>query len=822
VKLPTPVFPVAVLLSPRPPARLAFRAAIAAAVAPGRRLAALATALLCALPWAAPAARAQGDSAVISGVVQNAANGEPIVRAQVTVYAGAGTTSPRASSFTDDRGRFRFVDLPVGTLSVRVRALGYLAKSVTTTLVDGTPASLTIALTAVPVRLAPVQSEARARERERFESVPEVGALTVNGKAMAEVPSIGETDVLRAVQLLPGVIARNDYDAGYSVRGGESDQNLVLLDGIPVYNPFHLGGLFGTFLDEEVQDVNLLTGGFASEYGGRLSSVLDVKSSAEARRGVHGTAEASLLASHVALGGSLPDNKTSWNIAGRRTYADKIAGLFTSTPLPYHFQDAQAHLLRELPRGGELSLTAYAGDDFLTGTFAQFQPDSENVGGGNFEFGWGNRLVGMTWDQPLGPGAHIPLGNRQLISLGDSAQFLMRASYTQFATTLNLGAGSYVLHNHVQEVHSHTALTWFQDAHSRTLGAEVDQHRLVYEIGSPQAGTDIFRLTQNPLSEAVWYDDAWRTGDRLLMRFGLRGEHVTGTTWYGISPRGAVRYFLNRDVAITAAGGQYAQWIHAVRNEDTPIRIFDFWVSADNYVKVSTAQHAVLGAERWFGETRFVRVEGYYKRYHNVPEPNPADDPTVRGDEFNLLEGASYGLDVLVKELGSGPLSGWLAYSYAFSDRVRGDFRFPPAQDRRHNLNLVATYRTTRGYVFGARFGYGSGLPYTDIVGQIVRRSYDPSTNTWTTNGGGVDQSIEPVGGDRNGARYPGFQRLDLSVQRHWIHGRTTWTPYFSVVNAYNKRNVFIYSFDYTANPPTREATSQFPILPTVGLSVEW
>jgi hypothetical protein len=777
-----------------------------------------ALALALALGVAAVRAPAQSDSTgTLRGVVRNAASGEPIVRASVTAVVG--NVAVRSVA-TDDTGRFSISRLPAGAVLLKVRALGYRATETQAVVVAGEAADVTVPMSAVPVRLSTVQTEARARERERFESVPDVGSLTVSGKSLATVPVVGEADVLRAVQLLPGVVARNDYDAGYSVRGGETDQNLVLLDGIPVYNPFHLGGLFGTFMDETVQDVNLLTGGFPSSYGGRLSSVLDVVSNTEARRGLHGTAEASLLASHVALGGALPDGKTSWNIAGRRTYADAVAGMFTDTPLPYHFQDAQAHLHREMPHGGTLTATAYWGDDVLAGTFADFTADSESVGGGDFSFDWGNKLAGLTWTQPLGAGASIPLGAGRALTLGDSADLMVRASYTTFGTTLDLGSGSFVLHNHVQEMHSSAALTWYTGRHARTVGAEVSPYRLEYQVTSPQVGANLFELGQHPVSTSLWVDDAWRLRDRLLLRVGGRGEHLTGTSWYGLSPRAAVRYFVNRDLAVTVAGGQYAQWIHAVRNEDTPIRIFDFWVSADRFVKVSTAQHVVAGAERWFGDTRFVRAEGYYKRYHDLPEPNPADDPTLRGDEFTIMDGSTYGLDVLVKQIEAGAVGGWISYGYAVSARARDGVRFAPAQDRRHNLNVVATWRTPRHYIIGARFGYGSGTPFTDIAGQIVRRVYDGTTNLWDS--GIVTRDIEPVGGNRNGARYPDFQRLDLSVTRHFDHGRTVWTPYLSLVNAYNRKNVFIYTFDYTANPPTREATSQFPILPTVGLSVDF
>jgi hypothetical protein len=260
--------------------------------------------------------------------------------------------------------------------------------------------------------------------------------------------------------------------------------------------------------------------------------------------------------------------------------------------------------------------------------------------------------------------------------------------------------------------------------------------------------------------------------------------------------------------------------MHAVRKEDVPVRIFDFWVASDRYIDVSTAQHLIAGVERWLSDARFVRIEAYGKRYQAIPEQNDAADPAVRGDEFTLADGRSYGVDVLVRQLESRRLNGWLAYSYGVSTRERDGRRYFPAQDRRHNLNAVASYRSGRGYVFGARMGFGSGLPYTPIEGEIVRRTYDGGQNCFDC--GIATRSIEPVGGERNSRRYPLYNRLDLSVTRAYRVRGALLSPYLSVVNAYNWPNVFIYTWNYSLHPPTSKSISQFPLLPTLGLTVQF
>src|SRR5438067_5375848 len=240
--------------------------------------------LLVASVALATAARAQPTAAGAVRVrVSSATSGEPVPRAVLTLEA-PNVTTRRATA--DDAGAALVRGLAPRVWTVRARALGYQPAQSTVIVRGGDTAVVALRLAPAAHQLPTIRSEERATERAQFEHTPDAGQITLTGSALRSVPSIGEPDVLRAAQLLAGVVARNDYTAGYNVRGGEGDQNLVLLDGIPVYNPFHLGGLFGTFIDQEVGSVDMLVGGFPAEYGGRLSSVLDVHTRDPARSGV--------------------------------------------------------------------------------------------------------------------------------------------------------------------------------------------------------------------------------------------------------------------------------------------------------------------------------------------------------------------------------------------------------------------------------------------------------------------------------------------------------------------------------------------------------
>ena len=744
----------------------------------------------------------------LEGTVVDSATGAPKPGVAVTLD-GTGR-----GMLTDAAGHFSLGELAPAVYVLRTRQIGTRPVERTVTVRTGATTTVTLAIADAPITLTAVRARARSPERDRFELSPSIGAISLTANNAKHVPSFGEPDILRTVQLLPGVNARNDFSSGFNVRGGESDQNLILLDGYPIYNPFHLGGLFSTFLDETVGAIDLLTGGFGASHGGRLSSVLDVTSSEPERSGIHGTATVSAISSSLTLGSASADGRSSWTMSGRRTYADKLVSALSDKSFPYHFSDAQFHGVRALGKGDlRLEVSAYAGADVLDGDFATFGDSaSAGGGGGTFVFGWANQLVGATLRDIWRDSVRLPV-----LGTADSIGAEQHVSFTRFATLLDLGAGAFSLTNSVHELRVAGDVHWHRGAHERRLGYEASGYAIRYDVNSSATQSTLFQLAQHPTASALYYQEQWKPTKQVIVEAGLRAEHLTGRNWSGLEPRVSAKYFVTPDFALTAAVGEYAQWLHSLNREDIPVRIFDFWVVSDQYVPVSTARHYVLGMEQWLGPLRFARVEGWVKQYNHLLEQNTADDPGVRGDEFLESTGRSFGFDVLLRQLDVGPVGGWLAYTYGVSARARNAVSYWPGHDRRHNLNVVGTYKPGAHYTFSARLGVASGTPYTDIVGQVVRRAYNPRTHSFDDKERG---DLEPVGGVRNGARYPLFQRLDLGVSRASEWRGLHLMPYLSVVNAYNAQNVFIYTFDYTKNPPTRQSESQFPFLPSIGMTV--
>jgi len=322
---------------------------------------------------------------------------------------------------------------------------------------------------------------------------------------------------------------------------------------------------------------------------------------------------------------------------------------------------------------------------------------------------------------------------------------------------------------------------------------------------------------QKPTSAALWVEDLWRVSSRWIVDGGLRAEALTGREWAGLSPRVTLKFLATPELAFTVGVGRATQWMHSLAG-DGPLRYFDVWVASDSFTPVSAAWHYVAGVERRIPNGS-VRVEGYLKQYDRVMEANWSEDPAIRGDEFFADQGRSYGADMIARYQPATVLGGWVSYTYGVSARTRDGVTWAPGHDRRHDLNVVAMWRLSQ-YRLGARFGYASGTPYTAIVGQVARRVYDPSRDQWGT--GDPPIYVEPLGGPHNGARFPANHRLDLDASREFhVHGGIV-APYVSVVNAYNAKNIFIYRYDYSTDTPTRKAISQFPIVPSLGVRIDF
>lgn len=666
-----------------------------------------------------------------------------------------------------------------------------------------------------PQALPTITTIADRPEKELFQARPNVGFVTITGRELAAAPRFfGESDILRAVRLLPGVNARNDFSVGMNVRGGEADQNLVLLDGFPIYNPFHMGGLFGAFVEPMVDRVDFFTGAFPARYGGRLSSVLDVRSRVEPRTGVHGRVDASFIATTLSLGSGLQGGKGTWTVAARRTYADKFVDLISDEVLPYHFRDAQAHVELVAPGDVRIGITGYSNVDKLNGKEEDEVDFNGNPNEGDpFLLAWGNKLLGVSAEKVFRDRPRL-----WGMTFGDSAVLSQRLSTSRFKLHMDIFGSFLTLNNPVSDHRASGSLTFFNNKHDRAVGYELGSQRYRYGANFPAIIYPSDSVVNANRSASVFIDDLWRPSHQWLIQAGLRYDQVEALGGV-LQPRISVKYFVTPELAVTAAYGEFTQWAHTLAREDVPIRALDFWVGSDDRAPPSRARHYIGGVERWFGGLRALRVEGWVKQYPSLVEQNPYSALYVNGDEFNRLDGYSYGGDLMLRQLSNGRFSGWVAYNFAFSSRRNAlGQRFFPGHDRRHEMNVVGSW-TGKQWVKSMRFNVATGTPYSVNVGEFNRLEYSPSTQGYPGYNGEFSQLLA---GPRNANRVPIAQRLDVSLTRRALGQGVTWSPYISVMNVYNAKNYFAYLFDYSSRPPQRVKLQQLPIFPTVGLSVAW
>ena len=648
--------------------------------------------------------------------------------------------------------------------------------------------------------------EARARERARFDSVAQTSTFSLSARDLIGAPGLLEADVMRVVQLLPGTVARNDYSIGYNVRGGESDQNLVRLDGMTILNPSHLGGLFSTFDVNAVDHADFLTGGFPAEYSGRLSSVLDVAlRSRQPRASSWPCRRVDALGQGPRRGAGGPRVDPA-----RRppTYADQMVKAFTDNELPYAFTDLVGKLHYPYGANGDVAITGYWGRDAL---LLNLISDSAGRTPVDLALAWGNRLLGVTWRHPMG-----------------AAVLEQRLSYTGFASDLELRPDLVRYDNPASVWSAMSSLSFTGRNHHVKLGASFEGYDLRYTIVNPAipnragtAGQPLTRVLQHALPARVWaafVDDQWRPTPALLLRAGIRAERVAGADVTTVAPRAAFKVFLSPNLALTGSLGRYYQVIQSLADQDCRSRSTSSgWARTAGFpwrTRIMSWRESSTG---WgLARARRFPLRRITRRFGASSARNPASRCATRATYSSRSRGTPGAWTCCCAATWAVRAAGSPTASSRPS-AVAGAESYPPAHDRRHSLNVVVQSPGPLGSAFGLRFGFGSPLPYTALVGSWSHGEYSPTSGTFTPGG-----NTEPLPGPLNGARYPAYSRLDAGFRWHARKWGLDWQPYLDAVNLLNRRNLFTYFFDSEATPPTRTAFYQLPIFLAAGLEVAW
>jgi len=754
----------------------------------------------------APILNAQSLWFSIYGTVTDQKTGENLAGATITIEELKNT-----GTITNAYGYYSVL-VPQGQYKLHIQYMGYDSKEFYVTVRENKLVNIDLAEKPVQLDNITVRSE----KPDRNLSALEMGNNKINPRQTEQVPVLfGEHDILKTIRLMLGVKSAGDGNSGFYVRGGGADQNLILLDEAPVYNPFHVLGFFSVFNSEAVWDATLLKGLIPAEYGGRASSVLDIKMKEGNLKDYCVTGSIGVISSNLTVEGPVKNEKSSFIISGRRTYADMFLKLSSDEDLKntsLYFYDLNMKTNFKINERNRLYLSGYFGRD--------------NFGFSNhFGFDWGCKTGTIRWN-------HI--FSERLFS---NSTF----TYSDYSYNINLKESSDVsMRSGITDLNWKEDFTFYKNSRNTLkFGTNLIYHDFAPGKIIPGENSAYNALTiddRKAIESAFYFSGNRVSTPRLKLYYGFRlalftnigpgnfyvlnenGE-VRDTVTYnkfklvktqgGLEPRLGFNYRVNRSTSVKGSATRIYQFVHLLSNSTTS-EPTDVWIPSSDNVKPQIADQVSIGLFKNFNKNRFESsVEGYYKRLHNqIDYKNGADlvfNSTVES-ELVFGKGWSYGIEFLLKK-NYGRLNGWLAYTWSktmrqFDDINNGD-PFPDRHDRTHDLSIVGMYELSDKLTVSANWVFSTGDAVTFPSGKY---EIDGKTVSYYT--------------ERNGYRMPNTHRLDIGVT--WIRKKTrkfesSWN--FSVYNAYARENpYYIYFRESEENPGTREAVqvSLFKIVPSV------
>ena len=736
------------------------------------------------------------SAAVLSGYTRDASSGEPL--AFVNVYLTDGSVG----TVSDRTGYYLLGNVPAGRLQVSFSMVGYQTLDTTLVFNADKPLRFDARLQPEPI---PVGEVTVSAQRQRFNREIDLGVRRLDVRDLQIAPGFIEQDLFKSLQLLPGVVSISDLASALYVRGGSPDQNAVLLDGVPIYNPYHLGGLFSTFNLDAVSAAELNSGAFPAQYGGGVSSVLDVEMREGNTERYAGRWDLGILTTKAVLEGPLP--KGSFLVAGRRTYIDAVTwtlGRLFRHPeyhLPYYFYDLQTKANFDISNRDRLTLSGFIGDDIIN--------IADSLDRVNFR--WGNYTLAAKHRHIFSPRlllTSLLTNGRNRVGLDAESRYGGETSRVKLNMSIN-------------DIGLRQDITWFPES-SHTLRAGWEGKSISLRN---QFITDTLRLwdmSDRPWSASAYASDNWRIIPPLLLNLGFRAEYFTSGRHFRLSPRLGAKFFLQEDLALTAGYGHYYQFLSIPFPVDeieakVPAFLFQQWIPADDKLKPVQAIHYVLGAEKWFRSDIRLRAEAYYKNMANLLQTSSfLPDPFAPGGEadsirFETGTGWATGAELLLNYRGS-----WLGYSLAWTRRRFGEADFYQVFDARHNVNFGWSFDLGRAWNISLQWVFRSGFPETGPVGQYQHVIEEPGQEPrfyWT-----------PVYGRRGNFRLPPYHRLDAGINKSFHIGRLPCSFYLQVVNVYARKNALWYNYYQDENGRlVREATTFLPIpIPSIGIRGEF
>ncbi|MFN3952021.1 MAG: TonB-dependent receptor [Thermaurantimonas sp.] len=669
-------------------------------------------------------------------------------------------------------------------------------------------------------------------DRKQAESV-QMSSIELPMKTVKKIPMLfGETDLLRAIQYLPGVQSGNEGFTGIYVRGGSPDQNLILLDGVPVYNASHLFGFFSVFNNDAIKSVQLYKGGFPARFAGRLSSVIDITMKEGNMRRFGGEGSIGLIASRLTVEGPIVKDKASFIVSGRRTYLDLltrplIASQSDGSTGGYYFGDFNTKLNYIVDAKNRLYLSYYGGVDrfFFRDRFSS--PQGTQILEGGLQ--WGNNTGSLRWNHLFNNKMFVNTTlnytrykfktyfsekNSSTPAVNISAQFF---SYIQDFSIRSdweyaINSNNYLRFGAVSTLHD------FRPGAAELKDASISLDSLV----------DFSKRIQS-IENGFYIEDEISVGDRTKVNLGLHyaQNFVRNASYHGLQPRISGRYLLNDRASIKGSYVMMQQFIHLLSNTGIGLPT-DLWVPATDLIKPQIAHQSALGASYSMSSMYEFSVEVYYKYMNHLIEYKNGASYFSTNDWQTQVhtggQGWNYGLELFAeKKLGN--TTGWIGYTLSWSwrqfEELNNGLPYPFRFDRRHDVSVVVNHKFSDRFDIGLTWVYGTGIATNIPMGQFATLPID----YWN---GYSPIFLDPdrvtsvmYYGDRNSFRMPPYHRADIGLNFHkkmYQFIERTWN--ISFYNLYSRRNPFFLYVDYfnEGNPDkgVYKLVSLFPIIPSV------
>lgn len=745
------------------------------------------------------------EKATLSGYIKDAASAETLIGA--SVYA----PQLKIGTTTDFNG-FYSLNLPKGKHQLQIGFIGYETKTVEIEVSGNNKLDVKLASSSTQLTEVTVTDQVKAANVEDMKMSSEVLSI----KTIKEIPAfMGEVDVLKAIQALPGVQSGGEGTTGYFVRGGSADQNLVLLDGATVYSPSHLMGFFSVFNADVIKEAELYKGGVPAQYGGRSASLLDIKQRNGSSDKFHGNGGLGLIASRLSLEGPIQKGKSSFLVAGRRTYADVFTRMSSKPELKnsvMYFYDLNGRLNFRLGEKDVVTLSGYYGDDVLK--------NKEQL-----SWNWGNRTATANWKH----------------SFSNKLYADISALYSDFNYTLGVNSTANSELEWKARINDETLKADFTYlANSRfsfKVGAASIYHTIqpgVIDISGGETETSFELETQHALESSAYLSSTIKVNDEFTIDAGLRysmfqniggtvnrygddTEPLSSTTYDarefhgtqgGLEPRLSMRHMLGTSSSIKMSYNRMRQYLQLASNSTTGTPL-DIYFPASENIKPQIADQIALGYFKNFNDNSYeLSAEVYYKYMQNqIDFKDNANLILNEHLENEVLsgDGQAYGLELMLKKT-QGKLTGWISYTLSHTERtiegINDGKAYLPTQDRPHAINIVSSYQIKPRLQFGAAWTYSSGAPIS-----LPTSSYE------------FDGVVVPVYDEKNGYRLPDSHRLDVSLNvdgkkkpgRKWEY---SWN--FSIYNVYARQNPFSIQVRQNADNPKQTEAVQTSLVGTM------